>query len=209
MLIKICGVKDLGTAIFAIKAGAGALGFVFTHSKREITPQKAKKIIQNLPNKADIVKVGVFVDAPISLVTEIAEYCGLDILQFHGTESVDYCQQFQKPVIKAIKVGEKGNLFPHPLKYKGKVKAYLTDTYLKGVAGGTGLSFPWDKIDKIKDCGPVILAGGLNPGNIYQALNITNPYGVDVSSGVETEGRKDPQKIKDFIKEIRRWESEH
>jgi phosphoribosylanthranilate isomerase len=206
MWVKICGIKDINTAHIAIDAGAKALGFVFAPSLRRIIPEDARKIIQNLPK--DILRVGVFINAPISLVKEITEYCNLTTLQFHGKESTDYCRQFGGPIIKAIKVAEDGRLFPDPAKYKGVIKVFLADTYQPGAEGGTGKSFPWEEIATIKGYGLVILAGGLNSNNIYQALSIARPWGVDVSSGVETKGHKDSKKIKKFIQEVRRWENE-
>lgn len=206
MLVKICGIKDIESALVAVENGADALGFVFAPSSRQIVPEKAKKIMDTIPG--DVLRVGVFVDAPISLVKEIVNYCALTILQLHGSESVDYCRQFEKPVIKAIRVGERGNFYPAPELYKGAVRAFLADTYQPEKNGGTGLSFSWGEAGNIKKYGPVILAGGLNPYNVYQALNIARPDGVDVSSGVETDGRKDSKKIKRFIKEVKRWENE-
>jgi phosphoribosylanthranilate isomerase len=206
MLVKICGIKDINTAHTAIDVGADALGFVFAPSSRRIAPQEVKEIIQTLPKY--ILKVGVFVNASISSVREIAKYCNLTTLQFHGQESVNYCQQFKRPVVKAIKVAENGRLFPDPARYKGIVKAFLADTYQPGTDGGTGKTFSWEKVEIIKEYGPVILAGGLSPNNIYQALSATQPWGVDVSSGVETKGYKDGNKIKKFIQEVRRWENE-
>jgi len=206
MLVKICGIKDIENALVAVENGADALGFVFAPSSRQLTPEKAKKIIDTIP--VDVLRVGVFVDAPISLVKEIAEYCNLTTLQFHGNESVDYCQQFKRQVIKAIKVAEDGRLFPDPARYKGVIKVFLADTYQLGADGGTGKSFPWEEIATIKGHGLVILAGGLNSNNIYQALSIARPWGVDVSSGVETKGHKDSKKIRKFIQEVWRWKNE-
>lgn len=207
MLVKICGIKDKNMAHIAVEAGADALGFVFAPSSRRITPQVVRNIIKSLPES--IVKVGVFVDASISLVRDIAQYCALTTLQFHGQEDVDYCLQFRLPIIKAIKVTEKGRFIPDPARYGGIVKLFLADTYQKKNAGGTGRTFPWQKIGSIKKYGLVILAGGLKPDNIYPALSITQPWGVDVSSGVETDGAKDSKKIRKFIQEIRRWENEY
>ena len=206
MLVKICGIKDINTACVAIDAGADALGFVFAPSSRRIAPQEAKEVIRSLPK--DILRVGVFVNALISSVREIAECCNLTTLQFHGQENVKYCQQFKRPVIKAIKVTEDGRLFPDPARYKGIVKAFLADTYQLDADGGTGKTFPWEEVATIKRYGSVILAGGLSPNNIYQALSAAQPWGVDVSSGVETKGYKDSNKIKKFIQEVRRWENE-
>lgn len=206
MLIKICGIKDIDSAYEAVEAGAKALGFVFAPSSREVCPENAKEIIKTLPN--DVLKIGVFVNASIFLVKEIVEYCNLTTLQFHGNESVDYCQQFKRQVIKAIKVAEDGRLFPDPARYKGVIKVFLADTYQPGADGGTGKSFPWKEVETIKRCGLVILAGGLNSNNIYRALSIARPWGVDVSSGVETKGHKDSKKIKKFIQEVWRWKNE-
>jgi len=206
MWVKICGIKDINTAHIAIDAGAKALGFVFAPSLRRIIPEDARKIIQNLPK--DILRVGVFVNAPISLVKEITEYCNLTTLQFHGKESTDYCRQFKKPIIKAIKVTKNGQFFPDPASYKEFIKMFLTDTYQPGTEGGTGKTFPWERVEIIKGYGLVILAGGLDPHNIFQALNVTHPWGVDVSSGVETKGCKDSKKIRKFIQEVGRWENE-
>jgi phosphoribosylanthranilate isomerase len=204
-MIKICGIKDMNTAHIAIDAGANALGFVFAESSRRIFPEDAKKIIQTLPK--NILRVGVFVNAPISLVNKIAEYCNLTALQFHGTENVNYCRQYKRKVIKAIKVSKDGQLFPDPASYRGIVKYFLTDTYKPGADGGTGKVFPWKNLETIKKYGLVILAGGLNSNNIFQALSVTNPWGVDVSSGVETRGCKDEKKIKKYMEEIQRWKN--
>ena len=206
MLVKICGIKDIKNALVAVENGADALGFVFAPRSRQLTPEKAKKIMDTIP--VEVLRVGVFVDASISLVNEIAEYCPLTIIQLHGNESVDYCRQFKKPVIKANRVGEKGNFYPVPELYKETVKAFLADTYQPHKSGGTGIPFPWREVDNIKEYGPVFLAGGLNSCNVYQALSIARPDGVDVSSGVETDGCKDGEKIKKFIEEVRRWENE-
>jgi phosphoribosylanthranilate isomerase len=204
-MIKICGVKDLNIARTAIDAGANALGFVFAESSRKIFPEDAKRIIQNLPK--EIFRVGVFVNTSMSLVKKIADYCDLTILQFHGMENADYCRQYKRKVIKAIKVSRTGQLFPHPESYKGVVNYFLCDTYQADTDGGTGKSFPWKNLEIVKKYGLTILAGGLNSDNVFQALSITNPWGVDVSSGVETNGCKDEIKIKNYLKEIQRWKN--
>ena len=206
MLIKICGIKDINIAHIAVEAGADALGFVFAPSPRQMVPHAAEKIIQSLPET--IIKVGVFVNASISAVKDIARYCALTTLQFHGQENSYYCLQFSLPIIKAIKITKSGRFLPDPRSYQGVVKLFLADTYQKGKEGGTGRVFPWQKVDSIKKYGSLVLAGGLRPDNVYQALSITHPWGVDVSSGVETEGAKDSKKIRKFIQEVRRWENE-
>ena len=206
MLIKICGIKDMNIAHIAVEAGADALGFVFAPSPRQVAPQVAKKIIQSLPET--IMKVGVFVNASISTVRDIANYCALTTLQFHGQENSYYCQQFSLPIIKVIKITKSGSFLSEPGSYQGAVRLFLADTYQKGKEGGTGKAFPWQKVDSIKKYGSVILAGGLRPDNVYQALSITQPWGVDVSSGVETDGTKDSKKIRKFIQEVQRWKNE-
>ena len=150
-MIKICGIKDINTATVAIDVGANALGFIFAESSRKIFPEDAKKIIQTLPK--NIMYVGVFVNAPISIVKEIAEFCDLTALQFHGTENVDYCWQYKRKIIKAIKVSESGQLFPHPESYRGVVKYFLCDTYQADANGGTGKTFPWKNLEIVKEYG--------------------------------------------------------
>lgn len=209
MLIKICGVQDQNIAQVAVEAGAEAVGFVFAPSPRQVTPPVAKEIIQSLPEA--ILKVGVFVNASLATVRDIVQYCALTALQFHGQESANYChcaQQFRLPIIKAIKVTKKGQFFPGPADYQGVVSLFLADTYEARRQGGSGKTFPWQSLEAIKSYGSVILAGGLRPDNVYQALSIARPWGVDVSSGVETEGAKDEPKIRKFIQEVRRWENE-
>ncbi len=190
----------------AVEAGANALGFVFASSPRRISPQNAKKIIQDLPK--DVLKVGVFVNCPISSVKEIARYCNLTTVQFHGQESIKYCQQFKIPILKAIKVAKDGQFFPDPSEYQRAVEIFLVDTHQPDLAGGTGKTFPWRKAIIIKRYGSVMLAGGLRQDNVYQALSTVHPWGVDVSSGVETNGIKDTKKIEKFIQEVRRWKNE-
>jgi len=207
MLIKICGIKNKKIAHWAVEAGADALGFVFAPSSRCITPFKAKEIIKSLPK--NILKIGVFVNEDIVKVREVQQFCGITNLQFHGQESAEYCKQFGVPLIKAIKVKVNGEFVPEPINYQKFVKYFLADTYQHKKEGGTGKTFPWQMALPLKEYGPVILAGGLNPENIYQAIDFVQPEGVDVSSGVETHNSKDIQKIKNFIQEIWRWENEN
>lgn len=209
MQVKICGIKDQKTAIFAAENGVDALGFVFAPSSRRITAELAKDMIQYLPKT--ILKIGVFVNEEISEVKEIVEYCGLNAIQLHGLENLEYCQQFKSSVtlIKAIRVTEKGVFIPEPAKYRGVIQFFLTDTYQQNQEGGTGKIFPWEKALPVKEYGSVILAGGLNSENIEKAMNALQPWGVDVSSGVETNSLKDTNKIKMILQKVRRWENEH
>ncbi|MHB8171337.1 MAG: phosphoribosylanthranilate isomerase [Thermincolia bacterium] len=205
--VKICGLKDLPMALAAVDAGADALGFVFAQSSRQITPKKARDIIRDLPPY--IAKVGVFVDEPRERVEEIAAYCGLDVLQLHGSETPEYCRGLSRPVVKAIRVKEEASLemlgvYNQIPADRCQITGFLLDTYRPGQAGGTGETFNWELAVKAKEYGkPIILAGGLNPENISDAVLATRPYGVDVSSGVETNGIKDLAKIMQFIRQVR------
>ncbi len=195
--VKICGITNLKDALAAAKAGADALGFIFAPSPRRITPAQARLICRELP--PFITRVGVFVDAPIEEVRAVVEYCGLDALQLHGSESPDCCRALGRRVIKAFRVGDAINRdevahFP--------ADAILLDTYIAGQKGGTGCTFDWQLAAGLKLSRPLILAGGLTPENVRQAVATVQPYGVDVSSGVEKDGhpgKKDPEKIRRFI----------
>lgn len=198
--VKICGIKNINDALTAVMAGADALGFVFAESPRKMTPEAVREIIQKIP--PFVTTVGVFVDSEIEEVNEIASLTGINVVQLHGNESSEYCRQIELPVIKAIRVKNEESL-AHLGEYQGVVKAFLLDTYVSGNHGGTGKTFNWQLVPKAKEFGPVILAGGLNPWNIAEAIKACSPYGVDVSSGVETEGRKDKQKIEEFIHKVR------
>lgn len=197
--VKICGIKTLEDGLAAVDAGANALGFVFAPSHRRIKPETARNIISQLP--PFITTVGVFVDEDPQVVDHVARYCKLGALQFHGNESIEYCLRFGRQVIKAFRVKDEKSL-AILASYKGL--GLLLDSYVPGTSGGTGKTFNWSLAKKAKEYGPVILAGGLNPENISQAIREANPYGVDVSSGVETDGLKDHDKIKKFIEEVRR-----
>ncbi len=204
MWIKICGIQTTETAIKAVNYGADAIGFVFGPSRRRVTPDLAREIIEALPGPVE--KVGVFVNLPAIEVSQIAEYCGLDTLQFHGTETVSYCRSFRQRVIKALRIHREGDL--EELKHYSGVDTFLLDAYVPGVPGGTGTSFDWRLAHRARGYGRIIIAGGLHAGNVLSAISAGHPDGVDVSSGVETGGKKDPEKIRRFIDVIRRWESE-
>lgn len=199
--VKICGLRDLETALFAARAGADALGFVFAPGRRQVTPAQAKEIIRALPPGVE--KIGVFVDAPLRELQETARFCRLDTVQLHGAESPEYCRLAGLPVIKAFRVGE-GDWAGTVGRYA--VKAVLLDTCEPGRAGGTGQTFDWLLAGKLAYAGGIILAGGLNAQNVQEAIRIAQPDGVDVSSGVETDGRKDRAKIEEFIKKAKEKE---
>lgn len=190
--VKICGITDLETALFAAAAGAAALGFVFAPGRRRTGPEQARRICRALP--PFVTRVGVFVDAPPGEVRELVDYCGLDAVQLHGGEPPGYCRALGErvPVIKAFRVGEAGppaDMGDYP------VAAVLLDTLVPGRAGGSGRAFDWRLALNTGLQTPLILAGGLTPENVARAVALVKPYAVDVSSGVETDGRKDREKI--------------
>jgi phosphoribosylanthranilate isomerase len=196
--VKICGITNLEDAKTAADAGCDALGFVFyKKSPRYISPRKAKDIIQNLSK--GIIKIGVFVNAKEKNIKDIAKLCGLDILQFHGNESVEFCKRFKGyKIIKVFRIKDKINL-TEILKYK--TFAYLFDAFVKSRLGGTGRKFNWQLlkfVDNIKQ--PVFLSGGLTVNNLRRAIKAVRPDWVDVSSSVEIAvGKKDHRKVKVFI----------
>ena len=195
--IKICGITNLSDAQAASQLGADAVGFIFAKSPRRISPSKAGKIAASLP--PFISKVGVFVNEKSSRVNKIAKECRLDYVQLHGEESPEYVKKIKLPVIKALRIKDRSTL--RQIK-KLKVEALLLDTYEKGRRGGTGKTFNWNIAKAAKKFGiPVILSGGLTPGNVSRAIKKVKPYAVDASSGVELyPGKKSIMKLKKFIK---------
>jgi phosphoribosylanthranilate isomerase len=199
--IKICGITNAKDAIAATDLGTDAIGFVFAPSPRQISPDKARSIIMALPPLVQT--VGVFADEDPEKVASIATLCHLDLLQFHGKESVSYCSQFAQRVIKAVRVQS-----PDDLKacseYSNVANAFLLDTYVSGQQGGTGLTFDWNLAVEAKRFGRIILAGGLNPDNVAAAVTKVKPYAVDASSGLELKpGVKDHEKMALFIQRVR------
>lgn len=199
--IKICGIKNIDDAITTIELGADALGFVFAPSSRQMTPEAVKNIIEDLPPFTTT--VGVFVNSTPEEINEIADYTGIQVAQLHGDELPEDCQAVKIPVIKAIRVKDASSLL-NLENYEPYVKGFLLDTYVPGNQGGTGLTFNWQLVSQAKAYGNIILAGGLSPDNIADAIRTTLPFGVDVSSGVETNGQKDIEKISQFIQRARR-----
>jgi len=201
MQVKICGITDIETALVAAEAGANAIGLVFAPSRRQVSAEQARAITHAAP--PFVTKVGVFVDETPSRVNELAAACGLDCVQLHGEESPDACAAATRPVIKAIRMSyasSRAQLSEY------RVAAFLLDADVPGKAGGTGRTFDWELAVPMARTARVILSGGLTPENVQDALNRVRPFGVDVSSGVETRGRKDPQKIRAFIARVRDWE---
>jgi len=182
----------------AVEAGTDLLGFVFyEQSPRRICIDAAARIVRELP--PDVVKAGVFVNAPEELVVKAIEECGLNLLQFHGDESPEDCLRFGLMSIKAFRIRNARSLDSLPAY---KTDAWLLDAYAPEKIGGTGESFNWDLAVEAQKWGrPIFLAGGLTPENVGQAVGRVHPFGVDVSSGVEAApGKKDHAKVREFIR---------
>lgn len=196
LFVKICGITNLEDAKHAVKSGADALGFnFFEGSSRFVTPERAADIIRRMPEH--ISKIGVFVDADRKHIHDVIEFAKLSAVQLHGHEGPDDLVDYE---ISAIKVFRVSVNFDVEVMRNYIVEAFLLDTYKEGALGGTGQTFDWQLAIKAKEYGRIILSGGLTPDNIEAAVRFVQPYGVDVSSGVEARpGKKDPQKVLDFI----------
>ena len=204
--VKICGITNLEDARLAAEVGADLLGLIFyPPSPRYVNPEQACRIVQALRDGSILVPcVGVFVDETLDAVRQIMVDCGLDYAQLHGEEPPEMAaalleEGFQ--VVKAFRVRD-GAFLAQVEDYPAT--AYLLDTYIPGQPGGTGQSFDWALAAQASVYGPVILAGGLTPGNVAQAVRTARPWGVDVASGVEAApGRKDPPKVRCFIATVK------
>ena len=194
--VKICGITSFNDAIMAANYGASALGFIFYEkSPRYINPKILKTWISNVPSS--VKKVGVFVNKDVDKVNKIAEELNLDMVQLHGDESPEYCNQMIKPVIKVFRVNNK---FDSIMLNNYQVATFLFDTYNKENHGGTGESFDWQSILQLNTEIPVILSGGLNADNVLEGIEVVKPSAVDVNSGVEAApGKKDEEKIKNLF----------
>jgi phosphoribosylanthranilate isomerase len=203
--VKVCGITRVEDALSAIRLGANAIGFVFwSKSSRYITPDSVREIVLALP--PFVTTVGVYVDPTQEWVEETAVAGGLSLLQFHGDEAPEFCEQFSLPYIKAIRVREGVDLLQYTTRYR-RARGLLLDTYTAGMPGGTGHVFDWKLIPQDLSL-PLILSGGLNPANVLQAIKQTRPWAVDVSSGVEAaKGIKDEKKISAFMQGVRKSES--
>lgn len=196
--IKICGITNANDALSAADAGADALGFIcYRKSPRYVRPSQAVSIIRELP--PFVSKVGVFVNATEEEVRSAILECGFDVIQFHGEETPEFCLSFRPlKIIKAFRMGDAASL-----KALGNFStdAWLLDSFVPGQRGGTGAAFNWDLAIQAKGMGrPVILAGGLQVDNVAQAVRQVRPYGLDVSSGVESApGKKDRVRMTDFV----------
>jgi phosphoribosylanthranilate isomerase len=199
--IKICGITRVEDAQAAAHSGADAIGLVFHEkSPRYVTLQQAARLAAALPPFVTV--VGLFVDVSADYVHAVLEEVPLDLLQFHGEETPDFCASFGRPYIKAIRVRAGLDLVQCASAYAG-AQGLLLDAWVQGIPGGTGHAFDWGLIPRDLAL-PVILSGGLNPGNVAEGIRGVRPYAVDVSSGVEAQkGIKDAAKIAAFIKEVK------
>lgn len=194
MLVKICGIQTVEHAKAAVDAGADLLGFVFAPSKRQVSAEQAWEIINTLPET--IQTVGVFVNETVDNMQSIAQTAGLDFIQLHGDEIASIAESLPYKIIKAFPVTEDSlpTIRDYPADY------YILDSPIGGARGGNGTVFDWDLAKDLPiDRNKIILAGGLEPSNVQEAIKRLSPVGVDVSSGVETDGVKDKLKIQQFV----------
>lgn len=198
--VKICGITSLDDALMAAEAGADALGFVFFEKSPRFVPvEVVAGIVAKLP--PFVQTVGLFVNADRDFVNATTAHCGLDLVQLHGDETPEYCAGIERRVLKAFRIQDATSLDPIE---NYRVTGYLLDAYSPVAFGGTGLTFNWDIAKAAKAFGPVVLAGGLTPANVHQAVTEVAPWAVDVSSGVEmTPGKKDPAKVREFIRQAK------
>ena len=200
--IKICGIKRLNDAQKAVECGADAIGLIFVEkSPRYVSLTEARVIAESMPPFVTV--VGLFMNASAETVREALKVVPLNLLQFHGEESPEFCDQFEVPYIKVLRMRDNANVVAFAQDYPNAA-GILLDSYHKDAGGGTGQSFDWDLIPDDVPL-PLILAGGLNSENVASAIEAVKPYAVDVSSGVESEPAiKDHEKIEQFIKEVLR-----
>jgi len=198
--VKICGISRVEDALFAAECGADAIGLVFyAASPRAVTLEQAAQIAQSLP--AFVTCVGLFVNPRPEEVLDVLKQVSIDCLQFHGEETAEFCEQFDRPYIKAIRVSNDTDISRQASQHT-KARAVLLDAYVEDVPGGTGQQFDWSRVPT--EClKPMILAGGLTAKNVAAAIRRVKPYAVDVSGGVESsKGIKDQVKIRQFISEV-------
>lgn len=216
--VKICGIKTEDQALAAAEAGADFIGMVFAPSPRQITPAQANKIVAALRKRthAAIEIVGVFVNTPVHVVNRIAVFCTLDRVQLSGNENFDYFKELAPAMIKVTRVSrlQKVEQVCQDLAAWSEVLAgreyiFLLDAYDPERFGGTAKQLDWDTAVCIAEKFRVIIAGGLTPENVAAAIKKIKPWGVDVSSGVETKGEKDMKKIQAFVKAVRDADAVH
>lgn len=204
MKVKICGITNVEDAAVAVEAGADALGFVcYRQSPRYVEPNVIKRIVAGLP--PFILPVGVFVNEDAKTVRDLMDTCGLMLAQLHGDETASYCEALGRPVLRALRLRGRAALL-QLAEYRGRagVRGFVLDAFSESAYGGTGRMADWGLAAEAAKAVPVLLAGGLTSGNVGEAIRTVRPYGVDVSSGVESApGRKNHEKIRAFIRAAR------
>lgn len=204
MKVKICGITNVEDAKVAVAAGADALGFVmYGKSPRCVKPAVASAIIAGLP--PFVLPIGVFVNEDAGMVRKLMDECGFALAQLHGDEPVSYCEHFGRPALKAIRLKDR-TAFLALAEFHGRanVRGFVIDAFGEHAYGGTGQTVDWTLAAEVARAAPILLAGGLTPSNVAEAIRQVRPYGVDVSSGVEqSPGKKDPDKVKAFIQAAR------
>ncbi len=202
--IKICGITNVEDAKVAVAAGADALGFVmYRKSPRFVEAAMVRRIVAGLP--PFVLPVGVFVNEEPGLVRSLLDDCGLALAQLHGDETALYCQDLGRPVLKALRLKDRGT-FLALAEFQGRanVRGVLIDAFSNQAYGGTGQTVDWTLAQEAAQSTPIVLAGGLTPANVAEAIACVHPYGIDVSSGVErSPGKKDHGKVKAFIEAAR------
>lgn len=204
MKVKICGITNEEDARVAVEAGADALGFIlYRKSPRFVEAAVVKRIINGLP--PFVASVGVFVNEDAAAVRRIMDECGLTLAQLHGDESSTYCEGLGRPTMKALRLKDRGS-FLALAEFQGRanVRAFVLDAFSDQAYGGTGQTIDWTLAAEAAHASRVLLAGGLTPDNVAEAIRQVRPYGVDVSSGVEVRpGQKDHAKVQAFIQAVR------
>ena len=202
--VKVCGITNAEDALAAVEAGADALGFIFYEkSPRYVVPGVAANIIAELPPL--VTPVGVFVNEGMATVRSIMDTCGLAMAQLHGDENVSYCRELARPAMKALRLRDRGSLLALA-EYQGRggVRGFVLDAFSELSYGGTGQITDWGLAADVAKSTPILLAGGLTPDNVTEAIHTVRPYGVDVSSGVESApGKKDRAKMRAFVDAVR------
>ncbi len=201
--IKICGITTKEQALEIASLGVNAIGFVFASSPRQVTPEEARCIISRMP--PFVSTVGVFVDEEMEKISSIIDYCGIDFVQLHGSESPDFCRALAPRVIKAFRIRDEKELLKLPA-YEPWVRGFLLDAWTSKAMGGTGTTFDWSIANRARTMvgKPIILAGGLNPDNVQDALTQAAPWGVDASSSLEeVPGIKDMEKVTEFVRKVK------
>jgi len=202
--VKICGITNRDDAQAAVAAGADALGFVmYKKSPRWVEPDVVRAIIAELP--PFVLPIGVFVNEEVETVRRRVDECGFALAQLHGDENASYCQQLGRPVLKALRLKDRGS-FLRLAEFQGRagVRGFLLDAFSDQAYGGTGQTVDWTLAAEVAGTVPILLAGGLTPSNVADAVRLVRPYGVDVSSGVElSPGKKNRGKVQAFIDAVR------